>query len=93
MAGCRVQGRLQLNWKLLTSRDFCEFIEGRHSLQLVCVHLGCLPLQIPSLDLLPCPRYAAVEDTAQRDDYMDVRASLAGVRLSGTQMLVLTLPA
>lgn len=63
----------------LTSGDFCELVEGRHRLQFVGVHLGCLSLQVPGFDLLPGPWHAAVEDTAQSDNYKESRVGLAGV--------------
>ena len=65
---------------MLTSRDFCELIKGWHRLQFVGVHLGCLSLQVPGLDLLPGPRHTAVENTAQSDTWSGDRAGLAGAR-------------
>ena len=65
---------------LLTSRDFCELVEGWHSLQFVRVHLGCLSLQIPGFNLLPGPWHATVEDTAKSDNYREDRAGLARAR-------------
>lgn len=62
----------------LTSGDLRELVEGRHGLQLVGVHLGCLALQVPGFDLLPGPWHTAVEDTAQGDDYEESRVGLAG---------------
>ena len=70
---------------LLTSRDFCELVEGWHSLQFVRVHLGCLSLQIPGFNLLPGPWHATVEDTAKSDNYREDRAGLARARAQTPQ--------
>lgn len=48
-----------------TSRDLCQLIEWWHSLQFVCICLGCLPLSISCLNLFLCPGNTALEDTAQ----------------------------
>lgn len=52
-----------------TSRDLCQLVEWWHSLQFVCVCLGCLPLSISCLNLFLCPGNPALEDTAQCDNW------------------------
>lgn len=52
-----------------TSRDLCQLIEWWHSLQFVCIRLGCLPLSISCLNLFLCPGNPALEDTAQGNNW------------------------
>lgn len=53
---------------VLTAWDLGQFIEGGHSVQLVCIHLSSLPLGIAGLDLLLGPRDATFEDATESDD-------------------------
>lgn len=52
-----------------TSRDLGQLIEWWHSLQFVCIRLGCLPLSISCLNLFLCPGNPALEDTAQGNNW------------------------